>query len=376
MTPKTAFLLRIEKTIRYLISNGLTKQIIMILIKIKHLLFASGNMLLLWVFYNFTFFMLVACSHREQVYSLETEIMISADWSRSGLNEKEQDYGATTVFYPTDGSSPIMVLMGDRTYKTVYLKEGRYDVVLFNRSFDDFGNLGFRGEDAYRTLEAHATNVVTKDVPSTEIIIMDSPDELAADCMESFEVTPGMSGNYSSGMTNWGGKKIDGSKNGCQLCFLPQKLTQKITVKIRIKGMNNIRNATCKLDGIAESVFLASGQISEKTVAQEFCLGNPVYNSGSATDGTLSASISVFGFDTEISHNLHLRAELVDGKTTFEESFDDLKISQLEEGDGRMSIFIDMMCEKKVPNVKVEGSSGFDANVDDWEDEVNSDIDI
>lgn len=360
----------------YLVSNGLTKQIIMILIKIKHLLFASGNMLLLWVFYNFTFFMLVACSHREQVYSLETEIMISADWSRSGLNEKEQDYGATTVFYPTDGSSPIMVLMGDRTYKTVYLKEGRYDVVLFNRSFDDFGNLGFRGEDAYRTLEAHATNVVTKDVPSTEIIIMDSPDELAADCMESFEVTPGMSGNYSSGMTNWGGKKIDGSKNGCQLCFLPQKLTQKITVKIRIKGMNNIRNATCKLDGIAESVFLASGQISEKTVAQEFCLGNPVYNSGSATDGTLSASISVFGFDTEISHNLHLRAELVDGKTTFEESFDDLKISQLEEGDGRMSIFIDMTCEKKVPNVKVEGSSGFDANVDDWEDEVNSDIDI
>lgn len=360
----------------YLVSNGLTKQIIMILIKIKHLLFASGNMLLLWVFYNFTFFMLVACSHREQVYSLETEIMISADWSRSGLNEKEQDYGATTVFYPTDGSSPIMVLMGDRTYKTVYLKEGRYDVVLFNRSFDDFGNLGFRGEDAYRTLEAHATNVVTKDVPSTEIIIMDSPDELAADCMESFEVTPGMSGNYSSGMTNWGGKKIDGSKNGCQLCFLPQKLTQKITVKIRIKGMNNIRNATCKLDGIAESVFLASGQISEKTVAQEFCLGNPVYNSGSATDGTLSASISVFGFDTEISHNLHLRAELVDGKTTFEESFDDLKISQLEEGGGRMSIFIDMTCEKKVPNVKVEGSSGFDANVDDWEDEVNSDIDI
>ncbi len=219
----------------------------------------------------------------------------------------------------------------------MYLKEGRYDVVLFNRSFDDFGNLGFRGEDAYRTLEAHATNVVTKNVPSTEIIIMDSPDELAADCMESFEVTPGMSGNYSSGMTNWGSKKIDGSKNGCQLCFLPQKLTQKITVKIRIKGMNNIRNATCKLDGIAESVFLASGQISEKTVAQEFCLGNPVYNSGSATDGTLSASISVFGFDTEISHNLHLRAELVDGKTTFEESFDDLKISQLEEGDGRMT---------------------------------------
>lgn len=162
-------------------------------------------MLLLWVFYNFTFFMLVACSHREQVYFLETEIIISADWSRSGLNEKEQDYGATTVFYPTDGSSPIMVLMGGRTYKTVYLKEGRYDVVLFNRSFDDFGNLGFRGR-CLPDVGGTCHKCGDKGCPSTEIIIMDSPDELAADCMESFEVTPGMSGNYSSGMTNWGAK--------------------------------------------------------------------------------------------------------------------------------------------------------------------------
>ena len=41
-----------------------------------------------------------------------------------------------------------------------------------------------------------------------------------------------------------------------------------------------------------------------------------------------------------------------------------------------MSMFMDMTCERNVPNVKVEGSSVFDANVDDWEDEVNSDIDI
>ena len=347
----------------------------MMLINIKHLLSTLRNMLLLWVFYSFVFFMSVACNHREQFYSLETEIMICANWSRSGLNEKEQDYGATTVFYPTDGSIPIVVLMGDRMYKTVYLKEGCYDVILFNRSFDDFGNLGFRGEDAYRTLEAHVKNVVTKDEPAAEIIITDSPDELAVDCMDGFEVTSGMSGNYLSIMANRSGKKNADSKNACQLCFSPQKLTQKITVKIHIKGMNNIRNATCKLDGIAESVSLASGQISEKTVAQEFCLSNFAYDSGSVTDGILSATISVLGFDTGISHNLHLKAELMDGKTTFEEDFDDLKISRVEEG-GRMSFFIDMTCEENVPDVEVEGSSGFDANVDDWDDEVNSDIDI
>lgn len=105
-------------------------------------------------------------------------------------------------------------------------------------------------------------------------------------------------------------------------------------------------------------------------------LSNPVYDSGSVTEGTLSTTISVFGFDVEIPHNLHLKAKLVDGKTIFEESFNDLAIRRLDEEDGTMSVFIDMACEKTVPNVKAEGSSGFDADVDKWDDEVNSDIDI
>ena len=329
----------------------------------------------LYTFFLFVF-LLVACDRRELTYSLEAAITISADWSHSGLNEKEQDYGATAIFYPTDGGSPIVALMGDRTYKTLRLKEGSYNVILFNRSFDDFGNLGFRGEENYRTLEAHAKNIETRNESFPERIITESPDELAADCIEGFEVTSDMLENYSPAITKQGNRNSAGNENGCHLCFIPKKLTQKITVKIRIKGMNNVRNATCKLDGIAESVFLVSGQASEKTVTQELRLSNPVYDSGSLTEGTLSSTVSVFGFDIEIPHNLHLKAELVDGKTTFEESFNDLTISRLDEGDGTMSIFIDMACENTVPNVRTEGSSGFDADVDEWGDEVNSDLDI
>lgn len=92
----------------------------------------------LYILYLFVF-LLVACNRRELTYSPEATITISADWSQSGLNEKEQDYGATAIFYPTDGSTPFVALMGDRTYKTLCLKEGCYNVVLFNRSFDDFG---------------------------------------------------------------------------------------------------------------------------------------------------------------------------------------------------------------------------------------------
>lgn len=137
-------------------------------------------------------FLLVACNRRELTYSPEATITISADWSQSGLNEKEQDYGATAIFYPTDGSTPFVALMGDRTYKTLCLKEGCYNVVLFNRSFDDFGNLCFRGEENYQTLEAYVKKMEIRNESSSERIIMESPDELAADYIEGFEVTSDM----------------------------------------------------------------------------------------------------------------------------------------------------------------------------------------
>ena len=329
----------------------------------------------LYILYLFVF-LLVACNRRELTYSPEATITISADWSQSGLNEKEQDYGATAIFYPTDGSTPFVALMGDRTYKTLCLKEGCYNVVLFNRSFDDFGNLCFRGEENYQTLEAYVKKMEIRNESSSERIIMESPDELAADYIEGFEVTSDMPENYSSAITQQSNRNSTRNENSCHLRFTPKKLTQKITVKIRIKGMNNIRKATCTLDGIAESIFLVSRQNSGKTVTQVLRLSNPVYDSGSVTEGTLSTTISVFGFDVEIPHNLHLKAKLVDGKTIFEESFNDLAIRRLDEEDGTMSVFIDMACEKTVPNVKTEGSSGFDADVDKWNDEVNSDIDI
>ena len=74
---------------------------------------------------------------------------------------------------------------------------------------------------------------------------MESPDELAADYIEGFEVTSDMPENYSSAITQQSNRNSTRNENSCHLRFTPKKLTQKITVKIRIKGMNNIRKATC-----------------------------------------------------------------------------------------------------------------------------------
>lgn len=317
-----------------------------------------------------------ACDRRELTYYSEAEIEITADWTRAGLNEKEQQYGATALFYPTDGGSPVVALMGDRTHKTVHLKKGCYNVILFNRSFDDFDNIAFRGERNYHTLEAYAKNIETRNNSSSGKVITDSPDELAACCIEGFEVTSAMLGNYNTASTAPGKRNAADRENGKRLYMAPQKLTRKITTKIHIKGMNNIHHATCTLGGVSESIFLYSGKLSENMVTQEFELSTPIKDPDSETNGTLSATFSVFGFSDDIPHELHLEALLVDGKTLFTESFKDVQIRQEQEGDGTMSIVIDTACENPVPDVKEEGGSGFDAEVDNWGKEENSDIDI
>ena len=56
---------------------------------------------------------------------------------------------------------------------------------------------------------------------------MESPDELAADYIEGFEVTSDMPENYSSAITQQSNRNSTRNENSCHLRFTPKKLTQK-----------------------------------------------------------------------------------------------------------------------------------------------------
>lgn len=318
--------------------------------------------------------LLFGCERRELSYPLpstEADVEITADWSGAGLGEEEQHHGATALFYPASGGSPEVVLMGDRTRKVVRLAEGRYSVILFNRSFHDFGRTAFRGESTYSTLEAYAKRIEPlgtdgAETPPAGRVVTEGPDELAVARMETFEVT----GNAAAAAR--------GEENSNSLHLLPEKLTGRLTVRILIRGLNNIRSASCTLGGVAGSVFLASGMCPEETVTQKFELSDAVFLPGSPDEGTLSATFPVFGFDGELPHELSLEALLVDGKTEYTADFKDMEITRTEEADGSISFTIELTGTEPVPDVKPEGGSGsgFDVDVGGWGDDVNTDIPV
>lgn len=313
---------------------------------------------------------LSGCDRRELTYYSTAEIRINADWSRANL-DYEKKYGATVVFYPRNGGEPMIVLMGDRTSETVRLQEGTYDAVLFNRSFYDFSNLLFRGHETLETFEAYAARMETRiaDQPyGTRSVITGNPEKIAAAVIRDIEVTEDMLGNYDNASLT---REASG-----QLNFIPRELTRTLHVKLDINGVSNIRSVKCVISGVPSSLFLHDGSLGDAGHSQEFTLGDPVLHAGSFTDGYQETTVNVFGFDKNVPHKIRITALLVDGKTVVEQTVTGLEITEREDADGTLQLYIEGQAPETIPDVKPEGSmdSGFGAEVDEWGEEKNEDI--
>lgn len=311
-----------------------------------------------------------SCERRELTYYNESEITLTADWSKADL-EEESGYGATAIFYPQQGGKPRTVLMGERGHATIRLPKGKYDAIIFNRSFDDFNNLQFRGEESLKTLEAYAKQVDTW--TGTRIIISEL-ERLATAVVYNFEVTDEMLGNYAPATT----RTSTCPDEACRILFTPTPATLKTQVELCIKGLDNLKKATCTISEIPLSVFLYDGSVGTELGSQKFTTDSPVFNEGSQTEGKLTGTLNLFGFNKETPPLLTLQAQLIDDKTTVEQQIGNIDIRKDESGNGIITLYMEADSTEPLPNVKPEGGSGsgFDANVEDWDDETVTEIPI
>lgn len=309
-----------------------------------------------------------ACERRELTYYMESEITVTADWSRADLDE-ESERGATLVVYPQNGGAPYIYLMGEREGTKIRLPEGHYDAVLFNHSFDDFKSIDFRGHDALETLEAFAKEVVTR--AGTRVIVS-SPEKLSAAVVRHFEVTEEMLGNYAPTVR----RTSTCPDESCRMHFSPLPLTHKVEVKLHVKGLVNVREARCTLHGVPLSIFLHNGSVKEEIGGQEFVVSNPDLYEGSWEDGTLTGTLNLFGFDEDAPHEVALKALLVDGQTVAEQTLENLVVREQVDEDGHLFLYIEASTPDSFPYVKPEGGgdSGFDADVEDWGEDEKAEL--
>lgn len=335
--------------------------------------------------------LLCGCERREITYYLESELEIRADWSASLLDEDEERFGATTVFFPVDvapstkGGDTRQVSMGTRESEKTRLPEGTYHAIIFNRSPEGFASIRFTG-DTFDTYTASARQVETRTDPDTRTVtrvLLSTPEELAADLLTGFTVTEGMLGNYSETSPMNRGRSTAGDATRADesdperytLRFTPRKLTLRVTVDIHLEGIHNLRSVVATLDGVSESILLCVRQPSTPDAVQQFELSTIAYDEGSPFNGTLSGEFNVFGIDTEGAHTLRLKMLLVDNKTVVEQALP-VRAEVKDDGSGNIVIVIHGESAEPLPNVKPEGDpdSGFDAGVDGWGDPVEKEI--
>ena len=295
---------------------------------------------------------------------------MTADWSRADQQEESQ-YGATLIFYPQDGGTPRVVLMGDRTQTTVRLPYGRYDAILFNRSFDEFGTMAFRGQEQLHTLEAYALQTETR--YGTKIITA-APGKLASAVIRDFEVTDNMLGNYAPA----GARNVTTCPDGaCRLQFTPLPLTRKVKVKLHITGIDNLKQATCQLSGVPLSVYLHDGNTDNaEKGAQEFEIEDITPDEDFAANGTLNGLIHLFGLPAPEEVQIKVRALLKDNTTVVEREVENIEANEEADGSGVTTLHIKADITEPLPDIKPSEDSGFGADVEEWGQENNTEIPI
>lgn len=334
--------------------------------------------------------LMTGCDRRDITYYLESELYIRADWCECQLPDEEERHGATTVVFAAGGTTVRQVLMGTREKENVRLPEGMYHAIIFNRSLDGFTSICFTG-DTFGSYTAGVRQIETRTDPETRAetrVILASPEELAADVLEEFTVTEAMLGNYSeeSAMNrnparaagdNHSTRAEEADPERYTLRFMPHKLTRKVKVEIHLEGIHNIRSAVGTVDGVSESVLLSLAQPSPATARQQFVPAEITYDPGSPFNGTLYGEFNVFGMDLEMLHTLTLDILLVDNKTRVQQTLQGMAEETMD-GNGEIVIVINLASPEPLPNVKPEGDpdSGFDADVEEWGDPEENEIEM
>lgn len=322
--------------------------------------------------------LLVSCNHKELCFNHPhtAKVRVNVDWSEF---VEEDPTGMTVMVYPADGGKPYTVLTHTLNHASFNLPEGVYHTLAFNQSVSEFGSLEFRQMDCYAEAEVvgatHESRWYEGRVDGGRVVAQ--PEWIAAHREEGArvprEIVDGMrvNGKYRSG---------EGSEYLLS-SLVPRNMVYTVHVRVYIKGIYNLRSARAALDGMAEGYRFASASPSSVSATYLMEEWELMVDKSNPTRGHIDTYLYCFGLPDghqglADENCFDLSVLLVDNKTVF--NFPFMVGDKFEEGDTsvRLSLSLEIELADPLPDVKPEGggSSGFDAVVEDWGEEIEHDI--
>lgn len=310
----------------------------------------------------------IACEERELCldHPHTADVRLQTDWSQ--FEPLEVPTGMTAYFYSRSGRRTKSAQTNQTGYVDAALRADTYDVILMNQSPSEFGTLLFSDMEHYDKATVYAAPKTSRwyKTKADEEVVVQNPEWLGVANREWLTVAPEM---VQDGQVH----TLDSLR--------PAPVAHVVRVVFHIKGIYNVRSARASLEGMAKGYCFSKRAPTREVATQLLEDWKLTRDPDNPANGTLVGEVVSFGLPDGHSglsgaNRLHFSLLLVDNQTQLD--FDYAVGDRFEQGvDVELTIIEETIVEP-MPDVKPEGgsSSGFDASVEDWGEEVKIDIDV
>ena len=325
--------------------------------------------------------LLAGCDLRPLYIEGETpvEVLVLADWTQLGGTPE----GASIYFYPENGDAPRVFKTNSVVRTSVKVPSGYYNVMVFNRTVDEFGTMKFRDMDHLGEARAILEDKLFSWVGRADTVgrTVYEPEEIVVGRVDRFYVR-------TISERNTPVTKAEPAAVIDSVRVTPQRMIYTGNVNVRVQGIHNIRSARAYLTGMAGESYLATRSAGDTLATHVLESWRLDRDAGDYTKGYLRTSFGCMGLPEQYrgdkraeNNRLVLQLKLVDDKTEMEFIFNiGEKIQQLDK-ELTMNLTVETDDNGKpivVPDVKpTEGSeSGFDVTFTDWDDPIDIPVGI
>ena len=340
--------------------------------------------------------LLSSCEHKELCYKHPhtTEVRVDVDWSR--FTRYETPTGMTLMLYPQSSDGSVVTHLTNTTSQAILtLPADRYHLLVFNQSISEFGSVTFKDLDKQATAVVVANDYTSRwyKARNESEKVVTSPEWLGVGNSSDAEVTQAMIDAEVEAMLRAG----TGNSLPTIASIVPVNIVSTVKIRLRIRGIQNLRSARAALNGMAGAFHLTSMQPTKDKVTYLMEEWTMKRDEADPTMGVIETTFACFGLpdghhSAAEENMLSISLLLVDNKTIQDFSFnvgDQFRVidlsskntsleSRQQGAEVRLELMVDFDTEITLPDVQPEGGSsgGFDAEVEDWGDEEEYELNI
>lgn len=328
-------------------------------------------------------------------------IRLEVDWmSRFGTKPT-----GMTVLMPGIGGNTFQTSTNSVDGIELNLNTDTYPTLVYNLSPDEFGSMDFHDADSYDSIHVTLTPITMRANEDWDknVTYLREPEDLAV-ALDTINITPEMTEKYSAMVRRKLSDGVPGDQIDSVMYVFKETtfpVVSKLHVYVRVLGLKNAKSVEGNITGMTNGFYLTGLHSAYGQGTHLLDQWSAHYDKGSNRDGYITTTISTFGLphgtedvngrDSTLNY-LNLNFKLVDDSTVIQYHIPvggDFRYAENKDGQNyytanvTLQLYLVIDADSRghilpdLPDVTPSGgssSTGFDANVDDWEDGGTEDI--